>query len=282
MLENIKICLVCVCYNAHEDASKFLLSIEKSFFRVSKLATVELTVVLSDNSNLEFPESKKSNFSYNFKYRRNENIGYFPAFNAGLNEVFFNRDLFDYIIVSNVDLEIDVNFFERLIKVEFEQAVGVIAPRIMVKGQDFDQNPKILERPKKSKFIFMLLICSNTFLFSFYKTLHVVKRWLNSSGRSSNGYAKNVILDIYAPHGAFIIFTKSYIQSKASTEYPRMLFGEEIFVAEQARISGLKVRYNPSLVVFDREHGSTSFKSAGFLCKHNWLSYRYLLENFFR
>ncbi len=74
----MKICLVPVCYNAHDDAVRFLDSVNTAF---SFCLGVELEVILSDNSTLSSVITFDArNYSYNFRYLQNSNIGYFPAF----------------------------------------------------------------------------------------------------------------------------------------------------------------------------------------------------------
>ena len=74
---------------------------------------------------------------------------------------------------------------------------------------------------------------------------------------------------IYAPHGSCIIFNENYFKMGGNLNHISFLFGEEIFVAESAKKSGLKVQYEPQLRVSDYEHASTGFfysrKIAGFM-----------------
>jgi hypothetical protein len=54
---------------------------------------------------------------------------------------------------------------------------------------------------------------------------------------------------IYAPHGSFLLFHRSYFEAGGTLRYGTFLFGEEIFVAETARQLGLAIVHDPRLVV---------------------------------
>ena len=91
----MKICIVPVCYNSYEDAIKLLDSIEIAF---KKTVNVYLDVVLSDNSSSSCHFS--DDYSYSFYYIKNDNIGYFPAFNKGLSVLKDDVSEYDFVIVK--------------------------------------------------------------------------------------------------------------------------------------------------------------------------------------
>jgi hypothetical protein len=85
---------------------------------------------------------------------------------------------------------------------------------------------------------------------------------------------------IYAPHGAFIIFTKSYFESGSSIDFGLNLFGEEIFVAEECRKNNLNVYYEPQISVHHAEHVSTGAVSSKFVVDKKRQSVIYFLKNY--
>ena len=87
---------------------------------------------------------------------------------------------------------------------------------------------------------------------------------------------------MYGAHGSFMIFTKYYFSKGAHVDYPRFLFGEETFVAEQLRMNGLIIKHVPNIKVFDEEHGSTSKLARKFICAEHKKSYEYFYENFIK
>jgi len=272
-----KVCIVLVCYNAYQDAKKLLNSLQEALSQESK---IDLTVVFSDNSTEPFDVHSLNDGSYNFDYHyiKNENVGYFPGFYAGLQHIDYAPKAFDYVIVSNVDLTVDKFFFEKLIDTDLKVNVGIIAPSIISKTHGGSSNPKIINRPSKNKLIILKSIFSNVFLFSTYNLLSRLKAKFTSPKNTSNSIGS---IDMYAPHGAFIIFTNNYLLSAAKINYPRFLFGEEVFVAEEARLNNLKITYEPYLVIYDNEHGSTSLEKNKFISMEHVKSYDYLLKTYY-
>lgn len=263
-----------VCYNSYEDSRDFLCSIEKSlrFF-----PDLKLTVIFSDNSTINVkkaPSDFTSDF-FHFVYSKNDNVGYFPSFYKSLEMIDCNK--FDYIMVSNVDLDMDFSFFSKLSEISFDDDVGILAPSIVSSLSNSDSNPKMLHRPSKKKLLFNRNLFSNTFYFTAYDFLsHMKRRFFFINPKRVNNDS-----EIYAPHGAFIIFTRNYINSNARLDYPRFLFGEEVFIGEECRLANLKIVYKKELKLFDKQHGAISFESRKFISAEHVKSYDYLITNYF-
>ena len=87
---------------------------------------------------------------------------------------------------------------------------------------------------------------------------------------------------VYAVHGSFMAFNKSYFLKGGNFKHGCFLYGEEIYVAEIARQKGLKVVYKPELTVEHNEHASVglfpSFEKLSYIKE----SSRYCADNFFR
>lgn len=278
-----KMCIVLVCYNAYEDAQKLLFSIDSAY---SKVKGLELTVVFSDNSTrVDFNIDALCDYSFDFFYIKNENIGYFPAFKCGVNAVSYLKKDFDYIAISNVDLIMADDFFCNLMSLPELEGVGVLAPRILSVNHGNDSNPKILQRPKKIKFLVLRTIFSNVFLYCLYNYMSRIKAAVKSNDTVVNSKLNRKCfgsIDMYAPHGAFMIFHRNYIHSNASFGYPRMLFGEEVFVGEECLRNDLRVTYADNLIIYDAEHGSTSLEKDKFISGEHVKSYDYLLNTYFK
>jgi len=277
---NKKVCLVCVCYNAYEDTLCLLNSIEKSY---SLTKDMELTVVLSDNSTSEkgLTLIKYVDFSFNYIYIKNDNVGYFPAFNLGVKATKESINSFDYIMVSNVDLAIDINFFKVLKYLKLSKNIGVVAPNIISDQSGLDANPKIKIRPTKRQISFMRIICSNHLVFSLYQKLTVLRLHFKRGSKPENSQDNNDF-SMYGAHGAFMIFTAKYFKARAKIDYPRFLFGEEGFVAEELRKYSLKIQHETGLIIYDKEHGSTSTQPSKFICKEHKKSYDYFYVNYMK
>ncbi|MET3376949.1 GT2 family glycosyltransferase [Variovorax boronicumulans] len=273
----MKVALICVNYNSTSDLVRYLKSIRQAEGRVDELS---LSIFVADNSTGNFKIDLNSLIDFkvetkNLKIENYENIGYFPAASRIWNDCLVERMNYDYVIVSNVDLELSENFFEDLKAIPSDFSTGVLAPAV-ISRRGSDLNPKILNRPekiqlKKNKFIFDKLL-----LYVLYVGASNLKyKFLGRSKKSS------AAREIYAPHGAIVIFTNSYIRCAKSIDYPVFLYGEEIFVAEECRRNNLKVRYEPGLQVSDFDHGATSMQGAGFRATEHAKSIDYLLKTYF-
>lgn len=280
-----KICIVPVCYNAHDDALRFLASVDVAFKNCSN---VFLDVVLSDNSTVPPPVELEGNrYSFSYRYLRNTNVGYFPAFNRAVNVLPMGVGEYEFVVVCNVDLIIAEDFLERLSVWPVSPDVGLVAPGIFSDKDGRDLNPKMMRRPTSLKINFMRLICSNVLLFRCYHKLVRMREKARSRSQPdyfSSGKDNRLLRGqkMYGAHGSFMIFTKKYFSQGASINYPRFLFGEEGFVAEQLRQYQLVIEHAPALRIFDKEHASTSQVKLKFICAEHKKSYDYFYKNFLK
>ncbi len=99
------------------------------------------------------------------------------------------------------------------------------------------------------------------------------------SGRTDKHYEA---MKPYAIHGSFMIFNKTFFQRGGTINYPCVLFGEELFIAEQALKLNLDLLYEPSLQVEHNEHATTgTFKSKEAVA-YLHQSYTFLLNTYFK
>lgn len=279
----MRVCLVCVCYNAYDEARLYLRSLQESFNHV--IGSMILDVVFVDNStniNSKVCEDlQSSNYSFRFYYVENDNTGYFPGVAHGISKSKLIPQDYDYVIVSNVDLEVSRDFFKTLSHLHLDDTLGMVAPAIISKSDQRDINPKIVARPTRNRLLF------NKFLFRysmFYKILlfaSATKNYLKSRR------ASNIAIDpkpqqrvIYASHGSFMIFTSNYIK-KINIDYPMFLFGEELYAAEEARLKGLRVEHHPEIHVYDLEHASTSKVLSKLLRLNHVKSLDYIIQKYY-
>jgi Predicted glycosyltransferases len=108
-----KVCVVPVCYNAYDDAKRFLAALEEAY---KKCGQLDLDVVLADNSTNEAPlEMNDLQYSFNYHYLKNQNVGYFPAFNKAIKSLSSSAESYDFVVVCNVDLVVADDFFVQLV-----------------------------------------------------------------------------------------------------------------------------------------------------------------------
>ena len=185
-----------------------------------------------------------------------ENLGYLGAFITLLKRGALRG--YDFVILSNSDMRFDGDsFYQDLCAYPLTDDIGLIAPDILTRDHRYHLNPYIRVRPPlgklKAKLRFLRLIYSNPVLYLIYTALYNLKRKISGGVQDLRRE-----MDIYAPHGSFLIFSKAMI-SRFNFSYNALLFGEEIFLGEVCFRLGLKVRYLPALRVIHEEHSTTRF-----------------------
>lgn len=218
----IKYLLICVTYHSDKELQVFLESVRCAAKRVTGQMVVDIQV--ADNGK--------------------ENLGYLggalPIFNKYAKE-------YDYVSISNVDLELMPDFFEQLLNID-SKGLGWIAPDIYTEKINRHENPYILSRPTKCKFLIWNIIYSRTWIYRMYHRLYIIK------GHKTKTYPT---CDIYAGHGSFMLFTKYFVSKYPELHFPSFMYGEELFIAELVRSAKLKVRYLPYLRIANTGNIST-------------------------
>lgn len=263
------IILICVNYNTYDELSCYLRSIEVSYKHNS--SSINLKVIVADNSDKKLQiENQNNSFELEQVYTDN-NLGYFGAISYAIKKSKVTLSTYDYILFSNVDLEISENFFEKLVSINLD--AGCLAPSIITKEEQINRNPKILQRYSIKKLKILKLMYKFPLLYKLYT------RFFYKSRRKKID-SKNIEA-IYAAHGSFMIFTKKFSEFLQTMNYPVFLFGEEIFIAENLRKLDLKTIYCPSLLIYDKDHASTSKMKNKFYYKCNYDALKYIIKEFY-
>lgn len=168
----------------------------------------------------------------------------------------------DWVMVSNVDVAFASNdFFARLLATCYPEATGVVGPTIVSQARHGDWNPKMTNRPSRRRMHAYKLLYLSRWLLNLYEQGVRIKYALATLLRRTPGPDQSApaagFREIYAPHGACILFAAEYFRRGGDLCYPSFLFGEEVFVAETARRLGVKVLYDPGLRMTSQDHVST-------------------------
>ena len=265
MMAKTKVVLIGVNYNSDPSVFRFIEGLSKL-----SLDNVEFTCILVDNT-----ERYKSDVFFNKVHAKNKhivcikapyNLGYFGGARLGLSKYLEKDNYPDWLIISNVDIEFRDHQFLQILRTcsNFEN-IGVIAPSIWSEVRKHDWNPKIFARLSKQKVHFYKVLYRNFYAFTLYQLLSKLKNLINRSimvgikNLTTQKKKKKIVSwqNIYAPHGACIIFSKLYFERGGNLNYPQFLFGEEIFVAETVRHIGLRVIYYPAIKIYSYDHVST-------------------------
>lgn len=244
-----KIAVFCVSYCSDHERDLYLSTIRNAAQKASNI--VDVDVFVSNNT-------------------KEDNPGYFGAIKRLMQQVDVNN--YDYSIISNVDLMLEEDFFQKLADYICSEDTGWIAPQIWSNLEERDRNPKVLNRYSLKK----LQILRTFYQFPILDTLYT------STFYKKKKYESHQAGQIYAGHGSFIILTRRFFELCGKIDYPVFLFCEEIYLAEMCRKAGLKVLYEPSLTVKDTEHASTGRMNHGFYCRCNYEAMQYIIKTFYQ
>lgn len=207
-----KILLICVTYHSDKELHIFVESVHRAAERVK--GKIQVDIEVADNGQ--------------------DNRGYLggalPIYNAKAKD-------YDFVSISNVDLQLAEDFFEHLLAVD-TNGIGWMAPDIYTDKINRHENPYMMSRPTKRNFRIWNIIYSSTLIYRFYHRLYVLK------GRKAKTYPA---CGIYAGHGSFMLFTRAFVERNPVLQFSGFMYGEEIYLAELVRKAELNVQYVPTL-----------------------------------
>lgn len=263
----MKVLIVAISYNSNDALNKYLDSIEVA---IKQASDIQLKVIIGEHSESNpFCLSREYN-AFQCKVVKQENIGYL----GGIARLLMQENVLenDYIIISNVDIELDENFFIRLIGKKYSCEIAWVAPMIWSVTEQRNRNPFIVKRYSLFKLMLIRFLYRVTFLHRLYtKTLYKRKK----NRRDTIGY-------IYAGHGSFIILTNIFFQKIETVDYPMFLYGEELYLAELIRRKKLTVYYDNDIKVNTIDHVSTGKMKSSFYYECNYRSLTYIITRFYK
>ncbi len=242
-----KFLLICVTYHSDEELRTFVESVHRAAEQVKDQLSVDIEV--ADNG----------------KDNRGYLGGALPIYNA-------KAQGYDFVSISNVDLELAPDFFEQLLKINISNT-GWLAPDIYTDKINRHENPFMLHRPTKRNFFKWNIIYSSTWIYRLYHKLYVIK--------SHKTKALFQDCDIYAGHGSFMLFTKAFVAKNPEIHFPGFMYGEEIFMAELVRAAQLNVHYCPTLRIANTGNISTGLINQAHKSQWSKKSLRAIYKRFF-
>jgi len=272
------ILLIAIVYNSFDIALNFFNSIDK-------VKNDNVHVVIIDNSIENATDiflNKLKNFTFSLTYiKSDKNVGYFGGAQIGLENYLKKYNSPHWVIVSNVDLEInDYWFFENLLKYNNFKNIAVIAPSIISKTFGTDSNPQYIKRLSYFKINLQKFLTLNSKIHNLYISLSYIKKIIKRFKRKKT--IKPTQKYIYSAHGSFIIFSKNYFEKGGTLNHISFLFGEEIFVAETVKKLNLETLFCPELIINDYEHVSTGFFHSNKLTKVKHDSIKKIIEYYYK
>lgn len=243
-----QIAIYCVNYHSYDSLRNYLNSIETAVRQV--MDQIQLSVFVADNSvpatSFDYPSQK---FTLQM-LPTGQNLGYFGAIRLLMQK--YSPEVFDYSIISNVDIIMQADTLKLLYKYIPVENTGWIVPSIISQNNGEDLCPQAISRYSYRKLKFLWL----TFRFPYIHRLYAKTLYKHKAKTTAPAGI------VYAGHGSCIILTREYINRCGIINYPIFLYEEEIYVAEECRTHGLKAIYDPSITVHDIGRISTG--------KTNW------------
>ena len=269
----MKFLFVPVNYNSYDMLENYINAV---FYAYEKADNdhIQIDICIADNSPKpkELKTSNKHNDHIKINIKRYDNPGYL---NAALKNI-YARDLsiYDYIVISNVDVIVEEDFFKSIKDLNIDKQTAWIAPSIYSSSEKRDVNPKIINRYSKKRLELLRLLFYFPRLWHFYAHTLYKRKSINITPAQPQQ-------KIYAGHGSFMIFTSDLFLSCLEMNYPVFLFCEEIFLAEMVASIGKITTYCPSVKVKDMEHVSTSKMKLSQYCKYNYEALSYIIKRFY-
>ena len=263
----MRIAIYCVNYHSCDRLTQYLASIDQAVKNAQGELSMEVIVI--DNSvPAEVINYTPKGFVLH-TLASGENKGYFGAVNDGMKQ--FSPMQYDFVIISNVDVVMEEDFFVQLMHTAVDDSTGWIAPQIYSDAEHRDRNPKIMRRYAKKK----LQVLKIKFRFPLVNWIY------NHTLYQSKKLVSHDRGEIYAGHGSFIILTQEFFKRCGIIDYPVFLFCEEIYLGELCQQQHLKVVYEPSIRVNDAEHASTGTFRRGRYCRYNYEALNYILRTYY-
>lgn len=183
----------------------------------------------------------------------------------------------DWVIVTNDDIRFAPDFFASL-RAQDPARSSVLAPDLVVPATGLHQNPYYTTKPSRRRLQQLLWLHRRPeFMKAFVALRALRQRWR----RQRPAPPPTARTEIYAPHGACMVFSGEYFSRGQTLRYPSFLYGEEFFVAESARRTGLPIAFEPSLRAEHHEHSSTGLLAPVSMARYVHESLTFVLREYY-
>lgn len=241
----------------------------------------QLIIIVDNTENKDFrlkhliENYEKTNLIY---LDTKANLGYLNAANYGYQYLVWKKVDFEWIVVSNVDVElVSHNCFDVLDEYNY---AGIIAPGIISKDSDIDKNPYRMRRGSKRNMLIKKIAFSNVLFYSIFNGVSVLRnkimyKKLDGQKKCEDG------THIYLPYGACMYINKLFFEKGGTIEFPLFLFGEELYLAEQCRSLNLPIVYASKIRYLNYEHASTSKLKSKYVVECDYKAISYILDKYY-
>ena len=271
--------IITVNYRSGDCTLQFL----KSASRLARFDTCHLVIVdnHSEDSSVACLRQAISEFPNVELLTSAQNRGYFGAASWALRHYLESHTTPGWVVVCNNDIVFEDAQFLRLLLDRDPEAVGMIAPSILSGLTGHDANPSIGQRPSRFRMLRYRMWLSNYYAMWFKQWLSpFVRRALRGSTRATAGTGESVPCEIYAPHGAFMIFSRKFFEAGCYIDDGFFLYAEEFSVAEMCRKVGLRIVHDTELKVWHQEGQSSGRMLTRSIYQHQKEGFEYALARY--
>lgn len=279
-----RIGIICVNYENSQEGRRFL-------SHVARLNFKDLVIVMVDNSTDDMLTPQDvSPYPWARLLVAGSNLGYWSGFMFGLSYLMDNHGDFDWLILSNPDIEFEPEFFEHLAKMA-RQSPLILAPSIISGKSGEDQNPYMIRRPSSRRMYFYQSIFSHYLGYFLYDLASSIKKGMKCRFQSwcpSSSPSEYMVSEeregarIYAPHGSLIVFSPEIGPLIREWGVGPFLFCEEVFLGENCRQQGIPVFFSPVLKARHQESTTMRLMPSKKIGHYKGEANRMVYERYFR
>lgn len=211
-----------------------------------------------------------------------QNLGYFGGANWALQHYLAKEPLPNWVIVCNNDIIFeDHQFLSKLFRKDPER-VGVIAPAIVARLTGADCNPFMRCRPTRLPLLRIRMWHSSYYLMWAKQFLSpYIRRVTHRIRPHLSALRPDYSSEIYGPHGAMFIFSRSYFDAGGYLDVGHFLYAEELCVAEICLKLHLRVVHDRELCVLHNAHHATGRRLNRAMYEHARGALSYFLRKYY-
>lgn len=221
----MRVAAIIVNYNDVDDTNRFVNEITK-YNVIDRIVVVDnMSTTIGAFENLKKLENEKVKV-----LQADKNGGYDYGNNFGIKYLQSQNEEYDYIIISNPDIEVEEKAINHCLQIlEENSKIAVCAPRM------FNKEGKPIRRSSWKVRTFWLDVVHATRLLEvlFYKVLR--------NGEYSEEEYKKEVLKVEAIAGAFFIIRYDVLKDIGLLDDNVFLFYEEDILAKQIKEKGLEI-----------------------------------------
>lgn len=250
---------IVVCYNNEKEVITFIKDVLHN-----QENDLDIYVVVNSILNQDaFIGLNKIKFIYPGK-----NLGYLGALHYASDNINFQK--YSFVGFSNTDLTFDSPKLLSNLSKKLDDTIAVIAPSIITSKEK--QNPLELKRPSKMKVILV-------YLFTYFPIIYLFNQKLTKSASFKHPLTHQDY-DSYALHGSFLMFSVKHI-GKFNFIHNQLLYGEEIYIAEQCRKLKLRLVWSDTNLIYHNENSTTSLLGLKNRLRYIREAKRYILKKYY-